>query len=190
MPRVERVKIDREEIVPLDRSRLPPDFESRGYRDDTIQNIRFETNNVRYRLERGYSANTEQFFEDALPPALQGQSFGPELQAFVLTLHFELQLPEDKIWSLLNAQSLVISAGQISNIVIKKHLAQFAEERQAILAAGVETTCYQHIDDTPLRVGGVNHYLSTVGNPYFACFFISSPQELGHDCRPVFNETA
>lgn len=172
VPRAERVKIDREEIVPLDRSQLPPDFETRGYRDVTIQNIRFETNNVRYRLERGYSASTEQFFEAALPAALPGQSFGPELQAFVLTLHFELRVPEEKIWGLLNAQGLVISAGQISNIVIKKHLAQFAEERQAILAAGVATTRYQHIDDTSLRVGGVNHYLSTVGNPYFACFFI------------------
>jgi hypothetical protein len=172
VPRAERIKIDREEIVSLDRSQLPPDFESRGYRDVTIQNIRFQTDNVRYRLERGYSASTQQFFEASLPQALQGQSFGPELQAFVLTLHFELRVPEDKIESLLNAQGIVISAGQISNIVIKKHLAQFAEERRAILAAGVETTPYQHIDDTSLRVGGVNHYLSTVGNPYFACFFI------------------
>lgn len=172
VPRAERVKIDREVIVPLDRSQLPPDFASRGYRDVTIQNLRFETDNVRYRLERGYSASAGQLFEAAWSPALQGQSFGPEWPAFVLTLHFELRVPEDKIRGLLNAQGLVISAGQISNIVIKKHLAQFAEERKAILAAGVETPRYQHIDDTALRVGGVNHYLSTVGNPYFACFFI------------------
>ena len=170
--RAERVKIDREVIVPLARDQLPPDFESWGYRDVTVQNIRFETDNVRYRLQRGYSASAEQFFEATLPPALQGQSFGPELQALVLMLHFELRVTEDKIWGVLNAQGLVISAGQISNIVIKKHLAQFVEERKAILAAGVETTRYQHIDDTSLRVGGVNHYLSTVGNPYFACFFI------------------
>jgi len=172
VPRAERVKIDREVIVPLDRDQLPPDFESRGYREVTVQNIRFETDNVRYRLQRGYSASAGQFFEATLPPALQGQSFGPELQALVLMLHFELRVPQEKIWGVLNAQGIVISAGQISNIVIKKHLAQFAEERKAILAAGVESTSYQHIDDTVLRVGGVNHYLSTVGNPYFACFFI------------------
>lgn len=88
VPRAERVKIDREEIVSLDRSQLPPDFETRGYREVTIQNMRFETDNVRYRLERGYSASTGQFYEAALSPALQGQSFGPELQAFDLTLHF------------------------------------------------------------------------------------------------------
>lgn len=172
VPRAERIKIDREAIVPLDRSQLPPDFEPAGYRDVTIQNIRFQTDNVRYRLERGSSASTGQFFEASLPEALQGQSFGSELQAFVLTLYFELRVPEDKILGLLNAQGIVISAGQISNIVIKKHLVQLAAERKAILAAGVETTRYQHIDDTSLRVKGVNHYLSTVGNPYFACFFI------------------
>jgi hypothetical protein len=172
VPRAERIKIDREQVVPLDRSQLPPDFQSAGYRKVIIQNIRFETDNVRYHLERGSFARTGQFVEALLPEALRGESFGPELQALVLTLHFELRVPEEKIWGLLNAQGVVISAGQISNILIKKHLAQFAGERKAILAAGVETTRYQHMDDTTLRVGGVNHYLSMVGNPYFACFFI------------------
>ena len=172
VPRAERIKIDREEIVPLDRSQLPSDFEPAGYRDVTLQNIRFQTDNVRYRLERGSSASTGQFFEASLPAGLQGQSFGSELQAFVLTLYFELRVPEEKILGVLNAQGIVISAGQISNIVTKKQLERFAAERKAILAAGVETTRYQHIDDTSLRVQGVNHYLSTVGNPHFACFFI------------------
>ncbi len=172
MPRAERIKIDREQTVPLDRSQVPPDFQSAGYREVIIQNIRFETDNVRYRLERGSAPSTGQFFEAQLPEPLRGESFGPELQALVLTLHFELRVSEEKIWSLLKAQGLVISAGQISNILIKKHLAQFAAERKAILAVGVETTRYQHLDDTRLRVGGVNHYLSVVGNPRFACFFI------------------
>lgn len=172
VPRAERIKIDREQVVPLERSQLPPDFQSAGYREVVIQNLHFETDNVRYRLERGSAASTGQFYEATLPPALQGESFGPELQAFVLALYFELRVPEEKIWELLNAQGLVISAGQISNILIKKHLALFAAERQAILAAGVETTRYQQIDDTALRVKGVNHYLSVVANPFFACFFI------------------
>ena len=84
VPRAERIQIDREEVVSLDRSQLPPDFECRGYRDVIIQNLRFQTDNVRYRLERGSSAGTGEFFEAKLPQALQGESFGPELQAFVL----------------------------------------------------------------------------------------------------------
>jgi Transposase IS66 family len=172
VPRAERIKLDRAEVVPLDRSQLPPDFQAAGYREVVIQNLDVRTDNVCYRLERGSSASTGQFYEASLPPALQGESFGPELQAFVLTLYFELRVPEEKIWELLNAQEIVISAGQISNILIKKHLALFAAERQAILAAGVETTRYQQIDDTALRVKGVNHHLTVLGNPFFACFFI------------------
>jgi hypothetical protein len=81
------------------------------------------------RRERG-------FVLDGQPAVLQGQSFGPELQAFVLALYFELRGPEEKIWELLNAQGIVISAGQMANILIKKQLALFAAERKAILAAG------------------------------------------------------
>lgn len=172
VPRAERIQIDRTQVVPLARSQLPPDFQSAGYREVVIQNLHVHSDNVCYRLERGSAASTGQFYEARLPAALQGESFGPELQAFVLTLYFELRVPEEKIWELLNAQAIVISAGQISNILIKKHLTLFTAERQAILAAGIETTRYQQIDDTALRVKGVNHHLTVVGNPFFACFFI------------------
>ncbi len=88
VPRAERIKIDREQVVPLERSQLPPDFQSAGYREVVIQNLQVRTDNVCYRLERGSAASTGQFYEASLPPALQGESFGPELQAFVLTLYF------------------------------------------------------------------------------------------------------
>jgi hypothetical protein len=71
-------------------------------------------------------------------------------------LYFELRVPEEKILTRLQALGLVISAGEISNILIKKHLALFADERKAVLRAGVQTTDFQHIDDTGLRVAGVN----------------------------------
>jgi len=171
-PRAERISIDRDEIVPLERSQVPPDFKSTGYRDVMIQNLRCERDSVRYRLERGFSAGSEQFYEARLPAALQGQSFGPDLQAFVHMLYFELRVPEEKILTRLQALDIVISAGEISNILIKKHLSLFADERKAVLRAGLQTTDFQHLDDTGLRVAGVNHYFSTLCNPYFSCFFI------------------
>jgi hypothetical protein len=171
-PRSDRITIDRDEIVPLERSQVPPDFETNGYRDVIIQNLRFERDTVRYWLERGFSAGSGQFLEARLPEALQGQSFGPDLQAFVQMLYFELRVPEEKILTRLQALGLVISAGEISNILIKKHLALFADERKVVLRAGVQTTDFQHIDDTGLRVAGVNPYFVTLCNPYFSCFFI------------------
>ncbi len=170
-PRKERILVDREEVVKLNRTQLPLDVKPRGYRDVIIQNIVFKTATVRYRLERLYSASAQKFYEASLPAALQRQRYGSELRAFVIMLYFELRVTEEKILNLLQAAGIVISAGQISNILIKKHLQVFAQERQEILRAGLQTTSYQHIDDTGARVAGVNHYFSTLCNPYYSCFF-------------------
>ena len=171
VPRKERIQIDREEMVKLDRSQLPSDVAHRGYRDVVIQNIIFTTDNVRYRLERLRSESEGRLYEASLPQALRGQSYGSELQAFVITLYFELRVPEEKILNLLQSAGIVISAGQVSNILVKKHLQLFAEERKEVLQAGLETTTYHHIDDTGARVAGVNHYFSTLCNPYYSSFF-------------------
>jgi hypothetical protein len=171
VPRGERIEVDREEVVKLDRSQLPPDLEHRGYRDVVIQNIVFETDTVRYRLERLYSKSEDKFYEASLPEALKRQRYGSELQAFVIMLYFELRVTEEKILDLLQSAGIVISAGQISNILIKKHLQMFAEERKAMLQTGLQTTSYHHIDDTGARVDGVNHYFSTLCNPYYSSFF-------------------
>lgn len=170
-PRKKRIKVDRTETIPLDRDQLPPDAQHRGYREVIIQNIIFKIDNVCYRLERFYSKSAGQFYEAKLSAGLPGQSYGPELEALVLMFYYELRVTEGKILKMLQAQGLVISAGQISNILIKKHLALFSAERQTILEAGLQTTIYQQIDDTGARVAGVNHYFTVLCNPYYACFF-------------------
>lgn len=170
-PRRGRIKIDREKVVELDRSQLPADVVHRGYRDVVIQNIIFKTDNVRYRLERLYSESQARLYEASLPQGLQRQSYGSELRAFVIILYFELRVPEEKILNLLQSLGIVISAGQVSNILIEKHLDLFAEERKAVLQAGLQTSTYQHIDDTGARVDGVNHYFSTLCNSYYSSFF-------------------
>ncbi|MCP4416041.1 MAG: hypothetical protein GY805_05435 [Chloroflexi bacterium] len=81
-------------------------------------------------------------------------------------LYFELQVTQHKIHKFLRSQGIVISEGQISNILIKKHIELFANERQEIVHAGLKTSKYQHIDDTGARVTGVNHYFTVLCNPY------------------------
>jgi len=136
-----------------------------------IQNIVFETDTVRYRLERLHSESEGKFYEASLPEALQKQRYGSELQAFVIMLYFELRVTEEKILNLLQSAGIVVSAGQISNISIEKHLDLFAEERKQVLRAGLQTTSYHHIDDTGARVNGVNHYFSTLCNSFYSSFF-------------------
>ena len=95
-PRNKRITIDREETVKLDRSELPDDVTVRGYREVTIQNIKFETDNVLYRLEILYSPSTGKYYEADLPEGRTGQSYGSDLEAFVLMLYFQLRVTQIK----------------------------------------------------------------------------------------------
>ena len=170
-PRGERIKIDREETVKLDKEELPDDAQHRGYRDVVIQNIRFETDNVRYRLERYYSSSMGKFYEARLPKGRAGQSYGSDIEAFVLMLYFELRVPQNKIHKLLKSIGIEISAGQISNLLIHKHKEKFSKERREILKAGLKTTQYHHTDDTGAREKGINHHTFSISNFHYSSFF-------------------
>ena len=170
-PRRERIKIDREETVKLDRKELPEDVQHRGYRDVVIQNIRFETDNVRYRLERVYSPSTGKFYEAILSSDRTGQSYGSDIEAFIIMLYFELRVTQNKIHKLLKSIGIVISAGQVSNILIRKHKKKFSKERKKILEAGLKTTQYHHTDDTGARENGINHHTFSISNFYYSSFF-------------------
>ena len=134
-PRRERIKIDREKTIKLDRKELPKDVQHRGYRNVTIQNIRFETDNIRYRLERLYSPSTGKFYEATLSNGRSGQSYGSDIEAFIIMLYFELRVTQNKIHKLLKSIGIVISAGQISNTLIHKYGKKFSKERKEILKA-------------------------------------------------------
>lgn len=171
VPRRERIKVDREEVIRVDRRDVPVDVEARGYREVVVQNIEFRTDTVVYRLERVYSPSRGQLYEATMPAEVRGRSYGSELEAFVIMLYFELRVPEEKIVRLLQTQGIVISAGQVSNLLIKKHVEAFARERAEVVRAGLETTPYQHIDDTGARVDGVNHYATVLCNRYYSSVF-------------------
>ncbi len=170
-PRQQQIKIDREEVVKLDRGQLPGELTHRGYREVTIQNIVFKTDTVLYRLERLYSASTGKLYEAQLPGRLGGQSYGKELEAFAVMLYYELRVPQEKILKLLQSQGIVISAGKISHLLSQQYLEEFTTERDEVLKAGLASTTYQHIDDTGMRVNGENWYAFTLCNPYYSIFF-------------------
>ena len=168
--RNERIKIDREVVLRLDGNDRPDDFHSTGFRDVVVQDIALKTDTVKYRLERGYSASTGKFYEAALPEGVE-PGYGTDLQALVLMYYFQLRVPEPKIHQLLTSQGIVISTGQISEIITKKHLKMLEREREEVLWAGLWATTFQQIDDTGMRVNGVNHYVTTLCSPYYSCFF-------------------
>jgi hypothetical protein len=46
--KLERIRIDREEVLKLDRASLPPDAEFKGYEDVVVQELRVCTDNVKF----------------------------------------------------------------------------------------------------------------------------------------------
>jgi len=83
----QHIKIDRVEYREVDRSVLPPDAEYKGYRSVIKQNIRFETDNVEYRLERFYSQSEGKVYEADLPEGVTSSEFGGDLKALVSHLY-------------------------------------------------------------------------------------------------------
>ena len=50
-PKLANVKVDREQICPIDKNILPKDALSKGYSDIVIQDIKIITDHVKYRRE-------------------------------------------------------------------------------------------------------------------------------------------
>ena len=166
-----RIKIDRTDIIRVDPDIRPPDAEHKGYRRVPIQNITFKTDNVEYKLERYYSANEKKIYEAELPEGVDGE-FGAELKAFIHCLYFACRVPEKKIWTILTESGIIISKGQVSNILIRDNQKKFTKEKEDILKAGMECTNYFHIDDTGARHKGINHYVHVICTALFSAFFI------------------
>lgn len=167
----QHIKIDKTETRRVDKNILPLDAEHNGYRSVTVQNIRFETNNIKYILERYYSQSEHKIYEAELPEEVDGE-FGAELKALVHYLYFACRVPEKKIWRILTEKGIIISQGQISNILIKNKQEEFTMEKEEIFKAGMESTNYFHIDDTGARHKSLNHYVHVICTALFSAFFI------------------
>ena len=167
--KVDKIKIDRQETLPIDRSQLPEDAEFKGYEAVVVQDIQVKTDNVRFLKEKFYSASERQIYLAGLPAGYQGQ-FGPGLRALVITLYYGAEMTEPKIIEFLSHFDLSISAGQLSNLLTKGQ-ERWHTEKDEIYQAGLESSRWQHIDETGTRVDGQNHYCHVLGNPLYTAYF-------------------
>ena len=83
--KLDRIPIDREEVLKLDRAALPPDAEFKGYEDVVVQELHIRTDNVRFRKEKYYAASTGKTYLAPLPPGYGG-AFGPNVKSLCLVL--------------------------------------------------------------------------------------------------------
>jgi len=115
-------------------------------------------------------------YEAELPNEVDG-GFGAELKAFVVYLYFSCRVPEKKIWRMLIEAGIVISEGEISNILTKTCREKFTQEKADIFEAGMKSADYFHIDDTGARHKGVNHHVQVICTLLFSVFFITHKKD-------------
>lgn len=172
-PRQPRAKqaellVTREEVCRLDRATLPPDAQFKGYEDVLVQDLRIECETIRFRKEKFYSPSCGQTFLAPLPPGYHGQ-FGPDLHSFVLSQYFGANVSEPQLARLLGYFGIAISRGHLSDMLIAQ-VADFHAESSNVLAAGLASSFYQHLDETGTRVDGQNYSCHVLGSLCYTAY--------------------
>lgn len=162
------IKVNRSEICELDKSQLPADAEFKGYQSVIVQGLKIETDNVEFKKEIYYSASEKKTYIAELPPGYQG-GYNPGIKALTIIFKNVCNMSESKILDFFMNASVVISAGTISNMLIKDN-DQFHQEKKDLVTAGLESTEHQQIDDTKVRVNGQNYHTHILCNQYYTSF--------------------
>jgi len=165
----ERISIDHVEVLAVEPARLPEDAEFKGYEEVVVQDIDIRTNNILFRKEKYYSSAAGKTYLAHLPRGYEGQ-FGPGIKALTIVLYFGGNMTEPKILEFFHDVGVQISAGQLSNFLIKNQAA-FHTEKDTVYKAGLRSSPWQHIDDTGMRVNGQNQHCQIVCNPLYTAYF-------------------
>jgi len=173
--KLERIRIDREEVLQLDRASLPPDVQFKGYEDVVVQELRIGTDNVKFRKEKYYAPSTGKTYLASLPAGYGGE-FGPNLKSLCLLFSHLCNMTEPKIADLLENFGIVISSGQISAWLTGAYPG-IQEEKRAIVEAGLASSPWQHMDDTGTRVDGENHHCQILCNPLYGAYFTTAHKD-------------
>ncbi len=164
----DKIATDREVTLKVERSQLPQDAQFKGYEEVVIQDIAFHRDNIKFRRETYYSPSQKRSYLAPLPAGYSGQ-FGPAVKAWVLSLYFSGRMSEPKILEVLHTVGLQISAGQLSNMLIKDQDV-FHAESAAVLRAGLSSSPWHHLDSTGTRVNGQNQHCHILANPLYTAY--------------------
>lgn len=167
--KLSEIRIDKEVKLDLDRATLPPDAEDKGYEAMVVQELRIATENVRFLRKKYYSASLGKTYLAPLPDGYGG-AYGPNVKTLCVMFSHLCHMTEPKIGEWLANMGIVISAGQISHFLTEGHEA-FHQEKEEIVEAGLNSSPWQHMDDTGTRVDGANWHCQVICNPLYTAYF-------------------
>jgi len=162
------IAVDRKEILEYPQSALPSDAIFKGYEEVIIQDISLETDNVLFLKQKYYSPQECKTYLAPLPAGYDGE-FGPGIKALVISLYYGGNMTQGKLLEFLEALGISMSAGYLSNLLIKKH-SGFEIEFNEVYVEGLASSSWQHLDQTSTRVKGVNHTTNVICNPLYTVY--------------------
>jgi hypothetical protein len=163
-----QIQIDRVEVLTVDQEHLPADALFKGYVDVMVQDLEICSDNVQFRKEKYYSPSQKRTYLAPLPAGYHGQ-FGPKVRAWVLAMYYAGQMSEPKILEVLQTAGMQMSAGQLSDLLIKDQEV-FHAERAAVVQAGLSSSPWQHLDSTGTRVNGTNQHCHVLCNQLYTAY--------------------
>src|SRR5574338_137843 len=160
-------KINHQELI-IKPPHIPEGSRFKGYSDFHVEDLNIEAMKIKYRLAV-YETPTGEILRGTLPPNLKGKHFGPELVAFCLDQYHGRGVTRPQLLEQLHGFGVVISAGELDNILIADK-EDFHEEKFAVFEAGIAHSDYLNTDDTGARHEGKNGYCTQIGSPLFSYF--------------------
>jgi hypothetical protein len=147
---------------------IPDGSEFRYYKSFVVQDIKLQSFNTRFRL-KVYTTPDGNCVAGQLPPYLNGGHFGPTLIRFALYQYYHCHVTQPLLLEQLHELDIDISAGKLSDILIENK-ERFHQEKDDILAVGLQVSSYINVDDTGARHNGKNGYCTHIGNESFSWF--------------------
>jgi hypothetical protein len=142
---------------------------SKCFEEYIVQELVIRPEVTRYLRERIVTPDGQSLLAPLPADVLPGQHFGPVLISHILYQYHHNHVTQPLLQDELAQRGIVISTGQINNILTENKRI-FHEEKAELLTAGLATAKYIQVDDTGARHEGKNGYCTQIGNEFFAYF--------------------
>jgi Transposase IS66 family len=142
---------------------------SKCFEEFIVQELVIRPEVTRYLRERIVTPDGQSLLAPLPADVLPGQHFGPVLISHILYQYHHNHVTQPLLQDELAQRGIVISTGQINNILTENKQI-FHEEKAELLTAGLATAKYIQVDDTGARHEGKNGYCTQIGNEFFAYF--------------------
>jgi hypothetical protein len=159
------LKIHQEQIIQP--QSIPEGAVFKGYKPYDVQDIICQSNNTRFLIAR-WKLPDGTYICGELPKGIHGH-YGPELITYILNDYYACRVTEPLLLEKLHQQGVLISEGQLNNILIHGK-ESFHEEKNELQLAGIKAHNQIQTDDCGARHKGKNHYTNVIGNEWFTVF--------------------